>query len=1156
MTTPNVTASTDSQMHNNIMACLQHDSLNSRTLNANVVCATCNKCLVDSNHFACVTKMVNDVHARTKKPKVVSISNRKPKGQANKSIATTHKKKVATKSTKQKPQSYYRKLYETTRTVRFGNDKFALILGYGDLVQGNVMINRVYYVKGLNHNLFSVGQFCDADLEVAFRKSTCFVRDLQGSNPHDKQPSTNIQPTSEPSTPTYDHAEENNDYQAKGEHVQDDEFTNPFCTLVQEVAESPARTSLWNPSRPMKTIRQLATDPKMCMFALTVSTAEPKSIKEAMTDSAWIEAMQEELHQYDRLQFCELVDKPFGKMVIRLKWLWKNKKDENQTVIRNKARLVAKGYAQEEGIDFEESFAPVARLKAVRIFIAYAAYRSFPIYQMDMKTAFLNGPLKDEVYVAQPDGFGDPDHPEKVYRLRKSLYGLKQALKAWYDELSMFLTSKGFSKGLQIHQSPRGIFINQAKYTLQILHKHGMDKGQSIGTPMATKPKLVADLSGNPVDQTVYRSKIGSLMYLTSSRPDIVQTGSIFELIAFLDDDHAGCIDSRKSTSGGIQFQGDKLVSWMSKKQNCTAMSSAEVEYTALSASYAQVMWMRTQLQVDGHNRTITEASVRRHLKLTDAEGISTLPTTEIFAQLAFMGYVTDFDKLAFQKGPTSPVGNRTTTIIVNSPQLQNISTTYRKTKTRTRRMDIRIPQSNVPTNVADEAITKEMHDGLGKATTTASSLEVEVTTLENELSSTKAVYHKAFITLTKKVKKLETQLKQKRGREVIDSLDEEESRLDIEDSPKQGRMIEEIDKDENVNLRSTTKDKRKGIMHETKLPNKIKKREMIQLSLNEELSQKLHAEELEKVTARQEKEMYNLEKALELQKQLDKREEDVDKGDQTQDIEWNDPKVLRYHALQNRAFSKAEVRKNMCTYLKNQEGYKQSYFKGMKYEDIRPIFERVWDQIYTFVPKDSKFKKEVMKIFGFHLQQESLKKQKLDEQTEEEVEAQVDSDQKWGGDDVVGSVVRMVVRGVMGVVMRGEFGLDIDDSDIHLTPSLRSLNSTNVESSTSIQNLVMIMPGSIGVVQLSSNTRVEPYPSTPNLVRIIPGTAGTIPGTIHHKVIDEGGYGKDITIGAAMILKNVSVFTPKPSEHYLNITMRNVIEVFRKDTVLGSGTG
>ncbi|GJV86858.1 retrovirus-related pol polyprotein from transposon TNT 1-94 [Tanacetum coccineum] len=166
-------------------------------------------------------------------------------------------------------------------------------------------------------------------------------------------------------------------------------------------------------------------------------------------------------------------------------WLWKkNKRDEENTIIRNKSRLVAKGYAQKEGIDFEESFAPVARLEAVRLFIAYAAHKSFTVYQMDVKTAFLYGPLKEEVYVNQPDGFVDPYHPDKVYRLKKALYGLKQAPRAWYDELSNFL----------IHQSPRGIFINQAKYAQEILKKHGMTSCDSIGTPMATK-HLDADLS-------------------------------------------------------------------------------------------------------------------------------------------------------------------------------------------------------------------------------------------------------------------------------------------------------------------------------------------------------------------------------------------------------------------------------------------------------------------------------------------------------------------------------------------------------------------------------------------------------------------------------------------------------------------------------------
>ncbi|GKF70561.1 retrovirus-related pol polyprotein from transposon TNT 1-94, partial [Tanacetum coccineum] len=156
-------------------------------------------------------------------------------------------------------------------------------------------------------------------------------------------------------------------------------------------------------------------------------------------DSAWIESMQEELHQFDRLDVWELVDKPLCKNVINMKWLWKNKRDEENTVIYNKAHLVANGYSQQEGIDFEESFALVARLEAVRLFVAYAAHKSFLVYQMDVKTTFLNGPLNEEVYVNQPNGFADPHHLDKVNHLKMALYGLKQAPRAWYDELSNFM---------------------------------------------------------------------------------------------------------------------------------------------------------------------------------------------------------------------------------------------------------------------------------------------------------------------------------------------------------------------------------------------------------------------------------------------------------------------------------------------------------------------------------------------------------------------------------------------------------------------------------------------------------------------------------------------------------------------------------------------
>nr|GEU33635.1 hypothetical protein [Tanacetum cinerariifolium] len=262
----------------------------------------------------------------------------------------------------------------------------------------------------------------------------------------------------------------------------------------------------------------------------------------------------------------------------------------------NKARLVAKGYSQQEGIDFEESFASVTIIEAIRIFIANAASKNMTAYQMDVKTAFLNGELKEKVYVNQLQGFKDPDHPHHVYLLKKALYDLKQAPGAWYDTLSKFLLAKGFSKGLQISQSPGGIFLNQAKYANEILKKFGLNKCDPVDTPMMEQTKLDEDHSGIPVDQTCYRCMIGSLMYLTASRPDLVFVvcmcaryqskptikhleavkwvfwylqGTInmglwylkdtaMALTVYVDVDHAGCQDAHRSTSGSAQFLIDK----------------------------------------------------------------------------------------------------------------------------------------------------------------------------------------------------------------------------------------------------------------------------------------------------------------------------------------------------------------------------------------------------------------------------------------------------------------------------------------------------------------------------------------------------------------------------------------------------------------------
>ncbi|GJR22028.1 retrovirus-related pol polyprotein from transposon TNT 1-94 [Tanacetum coccineum] len=223
-------------------------------------------------------------------------------------------------------------------------------------------------------------------------------------------------------------------------------FYQPYPHEYQWTKDHPLEQVIGEPSRPVLTRNQLRSDGDMCMYALTVSTMEPKNVKEAMTDPAWIESMQEELLQFKRLDVWVLVPAPDNIKPLTLKWLFKNKHDEENTVIRNKTRLVVRGYHQEEGIDFEESFALVARMEAIRIFLAYVAHKSFTVFQMDVKTAFLHSTLKENVYVYQHEGFIDDDHPSHVYKLEKALYGLKQAPRTWYDELSKFLLQNHFFK--------------------------------------------------------------------------------------------------------------------------------------------------------------------------------------------------------------------------------------------------------------------------------------------------------------------------------------------------------------------------------------------------------------------------------------------------------------------------------------------------------------------------------------------------------------------------------------------------------------------------------------------------------------------------------------------------------------------------------------
>ncbi|GKA31965.1 ribonuclease H-like domain-containing protein [Tanacetum coccineum] len=283
------------------------------------------------------------------------------------------------------------------------------------------------------------------------------------------------------------------------------------------------------------------------------------------------EAMQEELLQFKLQQVWTLMDLPHGKRAIGTKWVYRNKKDERGIVIKNKARLVAQGYTQEEGIDYDEIFAPVARIEAIRLFLAYASFEDFVVYLMDVKSAFLYGKIDEEVYVCQPPRFEDPEFPDKVYKVEKALYGLHQAPRACtMGELTFFL-------GLQVTQKDDGIFISQDKYVDEILKKFGFSTVKTASTPMETSKPLLKDAEAEDVDVHLYRSMIGSLMYLTASRPDIMfvilwyTKDSPFDLEAYTDSDYAGASLDKKSTIGGCQFLERRLISWkcvMDSKSN------------------------------------------------------------------------------------------------------------------------------------------------------------------------------------------------------------------------------------------------------------------------------------------------------------------------------------------------------------------------------------------------------------------------------------------------------------------------------------------------------------------------------------------------------------------------------------------------------------
>nr|GEW02321.1 hypothetical protein [Tanacetum cinerariifolium] len=763
--------------------------LDSHNVISKVVCAMCKQCLISVNHDICLRNYANGKNSRGKKQKANVSTKEKNISQMLRSQRRLfdHKGKIVDSSEsesqsdcsngdnactsntlepkiKQFPNStsllgrLSRFVYGT---VRFENDHVAAILGFSDLQWGNILITRVYFVEGLGHNLFSVGQFCDSDLEVAFRRNACFVRNLEGVNLLKRDRSTNLytinlhkmasaspiclmgrasstknnlvsglpkfkyhkehlcpsceqgksKRASHPPKPvpnsrqrlhllhmdlcgpmriasingkryvlvivddysrytwihflrSKDEAPEviktfqkkitillqvverqnqtlveaarimlifsrallflwaeaiatacftqnrfiihrrfnktpyelingmklnisflhvfgalcypKNDREdigklgAKGDigffigyyadscayqiynkrtkkimetmNVSFDElsamafeqcnpsnmhtFYQPYPHEFQWAKDHPLEQEIGEPSRPVLIRNQLRSDGEMCMYTLTVCGIEPKNVKEAMTDPAWIDSIME----------------------------------------------------------------------AIRIFLAYAAHKSFSVFQMDVKTAFLHGSLKEDVYVCQPEGFIDVDHPSHVYKLKKALYGLKQAPRAWYDELSTFLLHNHFFK----RTIDLTLFIRRFHDDILVVHVYVDDIIFGSTHPRSNivhATCLCARYQAKPTEKHLKEVKrIFRYLRGTFNTGLWYTKDSGFELTGFPYADYAGCKDTLKSTSGGAQFLGKNLVSWSSKKQDCTALSTEEAEYVSLSASCAQVLWMRTQL--------------------------------------------------------------------------------------------------------------------------------------------------------------------------------------------------------------------------------------------------------------------------------------------------------------------------------------------------------------------------------------------------------------------------------------------------------------------------------------------------------------------------------------------------------------------------------
>ncbi|GJR23362.1 putative ribonuclease H-like domain-containing protein [Tanacetum coccineum] len=807
-------------------------------------------------------------------------------------------------------------------------------------------------------------------------------------------------------------------------------------------------------------------DHQNCLFACFLSQEEPKTISQALQDESWVEAMQEELLQFKLQKVWVLVDLPYGKKVIGTKWVFRNKRDERSIVVKNKARLVAQGFRQEEGIDYDEVFAPVARIEAIRLFLAFASYMGFTVYQMDVKSAFLYGTIEEEVYVHQPPGFVDPAHPNKVYKVIKALYGLHQAPRAWYETLSSFLMENGFRRefeecmyirfqissmgeltlflGLQVKQLPEGIFISQDK------------------------------------------SMIGSQIYLTASRPDIMfavcacarfqvtpkashlnavkrifrylkhqpklglwyPRDSPFELEAHSDSDYRGASLDKKLTTGGCQFLRRRLISWQCKKQTIVANSTTKAEYVAAANCFYKLILVDCGLKVKG-----------RYLAPT--------LTKKIFANMK-RGYAWDFVPLltamladaAVDQELMDIVPKLVTRIETLETELQQTKITYVKVvltlvkrvkilekalKRKTQKVvksesDGEEPedQGRIIQDINDDPLVSLVRESMKmkeKSTDFVTPIKASGETQEEDISPTILEAAKTLSKVASQgVSKVKSTDKGKRyrrrarsvaknintgldaeeeintGREEINIGIEEVStgstKVDSGTASKRGQregkapMVEE-------DIQATHKTKEQIRQEEAGLEEAIK----LQAQMDEEVAKQIHLDEMVAKRMAEEEALSEQQKKRKAQVQFEAQyytEEDWDairakleaNAELTKDVLGKDlpeqdfaKRMVdmvnqrkkhfaeeRAKAKRNKPMTQSQLRIYMSNYLKNQGTWKLSQLKKLSFEEIKEEFDKLVQQIDTFVPMDFEATKAKLKRYGEELQTKTSKKQKIDD--------------------------------------------------------------------------------------------------------------------------------------------------------------------------------